>query len=307
MHKFPKWLVAVALTVTFVPSSPLTAQEPGSKGPGISGLERGLRLSLPGNIDRSLRSALPIMSTGNRARLLRMEKVQQELKLEGDTLEKVKTVVKEDNIKRFEASEQAVQMIKAAMTEEAISKENTAKLQKEIEEKTMKLDAETDKILADLLDEGQWKRLGQLQFQLALRKRMKNFLLDDESAEQLAITKEQTTKLEAIKVEADKSEEEAKAKRSEMLQAARQELLQKPRQNRGDRAASREALMAVFKQRRKESSERSKKVDESVMAVLSDEQRKTLDDMTGEKFVFPKAKSGSGVGGGGFRSRPNRG
>ena len=162
-----------------------------------------------------------------------------------------------------------------------LSEELASKLRAEVVEKATKLRTRTDKILAALLTRKQWERLGQLHLQRKLSDGVHAVLLEKDNAKKLAITQEQTTKLQALKQEAEKNREQERTERLDMMKGALQA--------EGDRDANRRQLRELLKDLQATQAKRRKQYDEKAIASLSDEQRKTFNAMKGRKFTFPKS------------------
>ena len=116
----------------------------------------------------------------SKAQLLGMEEVQKELKLEGDDLETVTAAVDGYNEERRSFNDrggrnnfdrEAYQEMSDDERAEARKKftEEREKAAAEVAKKMKKLNKETDEILAALLDDKQWKRLGEIQVQSTLQ------------------------------------------------------------------------------------------------------------------------------------------
>ena len=299
MHDSGRLLVAV-IVVTFLPSpaSSVFAQRAGDGGDASPELNNAIRLRI--GAGRNVLSALPTMRK-DKTQLLQIKAVQEELKLEGDVLEKVKLALKGHSGKRRQLYTETVKAVKTAADgneREQLSEELASKLRAEVVEKATKLRTRTDKILAALLTRKQWERLGQLHLQRKLSDGVHAVLLEKNNAKKLAITREQTTKLQALKQEAEKNREQERTERLDMMKGALQA--------EGDRDANRSQLRELLKDLQATQAKRRKQYDEKAIASLSDEQRKTFNAMKGRKFTFPKSARSvsSGGGGGGFRISP---
>ena len=124
------------------------------------------------------------------------------------------------------------------------------------------------KKIKKMLDKKQLKRLTELKMQ-----RMGTALLHDGLfQEMLELSAEQTEQLNSLKEEFDKG-------RQKMLDDMRSQM----RSGGGDREAMREVMMDMQDMM----TDKREKYAKETLGVLSDEQRKKLEDIKGKKFKFP--------------------
>ena len=221
----------------------------------------------------------------DRARLLEMDKVRAELKIEeaqAATIDAALEAYREQRSTGAPFDRDAF----SKMTEE----ERTAafeKMQKEREE----LSKSTDEVLNALLEEGQKTRLDQITVQMRLAMGTFATLKADDMKTKLNLTEEQVTKL--TEAEAAINEERTKAM-EEMRNGGSFDF-----QKMGEK-------MAEFQ----------KKSTESAMALLTDDQKKMVTEMTGPEFKIEMrdmmgrppgggrgGRDGGGRDGGGGRGR----
>lgn len=229
--------------------------------------------------------------TMSKVDLLRMEEVQKELKLGDDVLETVNGAVQayRDQVReitdgmRDDRPEFDRESFRDAEKLAAYRKE-MAKYQEKITKKTAPVTKETEEILAAILSEEQWKRLGELEVQSMMQSGVLTALLNKDFAAKLKVTKEQTTKLETLKKDSDKASEEATTKMREQMRAAFS----------GGGGGD---FRAMMEEAQKAGQERQKKVGEKATSMLTDEQKKMMAEMKGKEFKFPERR-GRNFGGG---------
>lgn len=222
----------------------------------------------------------------DRAMLLGAEKVRTELKIEeaqAATIDAALAAYREERSNAPRPDRDAIQ----AMTEE----ERTAyfeKSQKEREE----LSKKTDEVLNALLEPEQAKRLDQIAFQLKLSSATVATLKNDDMKSRLSLTEEQLAKL-------DEAEKAAAADMAKMFEEMRAAGGGRPPGGQpgagGGFAAMQEKMTAA-----------RAKSTEAVMAVLTEEQKKTIEELKGPKFELDmRSMFGGGRGGppGGGRQR----
>jgi hypothetical protein len=233
--------------------------------------------------------------------LLRMEEVQKELKITDDVLETVTGAV--------DAYREQVREISNSMRDDrpqfsredfrdqeklAAYRAEMVKYQEKISKKTAPVTKETEEILAALLSEEQWKRLGELETQSMMQQGVLAALMNKELSAKLKVTKEQTGKLETLKKDSDKEAQEAQTKMREEMRAAFS----------GGGGGDFRGMMEKVQ---KASKDRQKKVDDKAMAMLTDEQKKMMTEMKGKEFKFPENQRGRGGFGGGRGGRDGGG
>ena len=318
MQKFSFMVRTAAIAAVFalIAGSSLQAQEEGGRGGrgGQRGQRGGGQRGQRGGGQRGFGQrgfgGTRTARTISKAALLSMEEVQKELKLEGDDLETVTGVIDGYNDKRRGFSQrarssfdrQAFQEMSEEERREAISKitEEREKAAAETAKKTKTLNKETDEILAALLDENQWKRLGEIQVQSTLQNGLVAAMMDKDFAAKINLSKEQSKKLEDIKKAGEKATEETRGKMREMFSG-------------GFDRSKMEEYRAMQTEVSKMAEERTKKAMETVEGMMTDEQKKLLEEMKGKAFKFPERRGRAGAGrggqrggGGGRGGRPNR-
>ena len=224
----------------------------------------------------------------DRATLLRADKVRQELKIEeaqAATIDAALMAYREER----EASPRPDRDAFEKMTEE----ERTAYFEKSRKERE-ELSKKTDEILAALLEEPQTKRLDEIAIQVRMSFSASATLKADDIKKKLSITDEQVAKLD----EAEKTAGADMQKMFEEMRAAGGGGAP------GGGGPGGEAMRAKMDEMRKKSTE-------SALAVLSPEQKTTLDGLKGAAFELDMRAlmGGRGFGGqagGGSRGRGGR-
>ena len=230
----------------------------------------------------------------DRAALLRIEKVRLELKIEEAQAATIDAALDAYNEQRS-ASPRPDREAFEKMTEE----ERTAyfeKSQKEREE----LSRKTDEILVALLEQPQAKRLDEVAIQARLTMSATMTLKADDIKGKLMITDEQIAKLDEAQKVLD--EERQKAFQDAFAGGG------------GGQGGDREAMRARMTEMM---AAMQKKSTEAAMAVLTDDQKKALDEMKGAAFELtmrdfmggrgfggPPGGGRGGQGGGGRGGRP---
>jgi hypothetical protein len=143
-----------------------------------------------------------------------------------------------------------------------------------------KLSKKTDEVLSALLQADQLKRLDQIGLQLKLQMSLTRTLQEDELKSKLSITEEQVAKLETV-------EEESNTKRREVFGQMFNRDPDAERPSREEMQAKMETL--------------NKEITDSAMAVLTDAQKKSLEEMKGEAFAMDMRALFGGRGGPGGR------
>ena len=228
----------------------------------------------------------------DRAALLRIDKVRQELKIEEAQAATIDAALDAYNEQR-DASPRPDREAFEKMTEE----ERNAYMEKSRKERE-ELSKKTDEILVALLEEPQVKRLDEVAIQARLAMSATMTLKADDIKGKLMITDEQIAKLDEAQKAAD-----------EERQNAMQEAFAGGGQG-GDREAMRARMTEMMTALQKKSTE-------AAMAVLTDDQKKTLDGMKGAAFELtmrdffggrgfggPPGGGGGGRGGQGGGGRP---
>lgn len=265
---------AVLLSLaTILVSSIVQAQPPGGGGGGrggFGGFGGGFGGGRGGfNVDRAM--------------LLGAEKVRTELKIEeaqAATIDAALAAYREERGNAPRPDREAIQ----AMTEE----ERTAyfeKSQKEREE----LSKKTDEVLNALLEPEQAKRLDQIAWQLKLNAATVATLKSDDMKAKLSLTEEQVAKLD----EAEKAAAADMMKMFEEMRAAGGGPGGQPGGNPGGPGGGFAAMQEKMTAARAKSTE-------AALAVLTEEQKKTIEELKGAKFDLDmRALFGGGRGGNG--------
>ncbi len=216
----------------------------------------------------------------DRAALLRIDKVRQELKIEEAQAATIDAALDAYNEQRS-ASPRPDREAFEKMTEE----ERTAyfeKSQKEREE----LSKKTDEILGALLEVPQVKRLEEVTIQARLATSATTTLKADDIKGKLMISDEQIAKLD----EAQK-----------VLDEERQKAFQDAFAGGGGQGGDRDAMRAKMTEMM---AAMQKKSTEAAMAVLTDDQKKSLEEMKGAAFELTMRDF---MGGRGFGGPPGGG
>ena len=222
----------------------------------------------------------------DRAALLRIDKVRQELKIEEAQAATIDAALDAYNEQR-NASPRPDREAYDKLTDE----EKTAYREKS-EKVRVELSQKTDEILEALLEVPQVKRLDEVTVQARLSMSATMTLKADDMKSKLMITEEQIARLdEAQKV----AEEERQKAMQEAFAGAGG-----PGQG-GDREAMRAKMTEIMTALQKKSTE-------AAVAVLTEDQKKTLDEMKGAAFELTMRDffGGRGFGppGGGRSGRP---
>jgi len=213
--------------------------------------------------------------TMDRAMMLRNEQVRKELNIE------------EAQAATIDAALEAYQEERSPRPDrDAIGKmseeERNAlfdKMRKEGEE----LSKKTDEVLGALLETEQSKRLDQISFQMKLTVAMIATLKGDELKSKLSLTEEQIVKLDEV-------EKTAEADRQKMFEEMRAAGGGGGQGRGGEGYAQMQEKMQAAR----------KKITDAAMAVLSAEQTKAIEEMSGAKFELDmRAMFGGGRPGGG--------
>ena len=274
--RFLRQAVAYSL-VTLLVSAIASAQPPGGGGGrgGFGGFGGGSGGGRGMTVDRAM--------------LLRNEQVRTELKIEeaqAATIDAALEAYREERSASPRPDRDAI----GKMSEE----ERTAlfdKMRKEGEG----LSKKTDEVLGALLETEQTKRLDQISFQMKLNTAMIATLKGDDLKSKLSLTEEQIAKL-------DELEKAAEADRQKMFEEMRAAGAGAPGGGGGEGFAQMQEKMQAAR----------KKTTDAATALLTAEQNKTIEDMSGAKFELDMramfgggrgVPGGGGQGGGGGRQR----
>ena len=223
----------------------------------------------------------------DRAALLRIDKVRQELKIEEAQAATIDAALDAYNEQR-DASPRPDREAFEKMTEE----ERNAYMEKSRKERE-ELSKKTDEILVALLEEPQVKRLDEVAIQARMAMSASATLKADDIKGKLMITDEQIAKLD----EAQKA-----------LDEERQKAFQEAFAGGGGQGGDREAMRAKMTEMM---AALQKKSTEAAMAVLTEDQKKALDGMKGAAFELTmrdfmggRGFGGPPGGGGGRGGRP---
>ena len=207
----------------------------------------------------------------DRAALLRIDKVRQELKIEEAQAATIDAALEAYNEER-NSSPRPDRDAFEKMTEEERTKyfEESGKKREELSKKT-------DEILVALLEEPQAKRLDEIAIQIRLTMSATATLKADDMKQKLTVTDEQVAKLDAVEKEADASRQKAF---QEMFAGGQG----------GDREAMRTKMGEMM-------ADMQKKNTEAAMSVMTDDQKKTLDGLKGAAFEINLRDMMGGRGG----------
>ena len=215
----------------------------------------------------------------DRAALLRIDKVRQELKIEEAQAATIDAALDAYNEQR-DASPRPDREAFEKMTEE----ERNAYMEKSRKERE-ELSKKTDEILVALMEEPQVKRLDEVAIQARLAMSATTTLKADDIKGKLMITDEQIAKLD----EAQKAADDERQKTMQEAFAG------------GGQGGDREAMRARMTEMM---TAMQKKSTEAAMAVLTDDQKKALDGMKGAPFELTMRDF---MGGRGFGGPPGGG
>ncbi|MBL8815868.1 MAG: Spy/CpxP family protein refolding chaperone [Planctomyces sp.] len=258
-------------------------QERGNRGPGGQEGGRGQRGGFGGGGFGGGAFGGGMMGRGGasitRATLLGMEQIRKELMIEEAQATTIDAAIEAYREERRNAARPDFQAIQG-MSEE----ERTAffeKMQKDREEATKKSDADMNA----LLEADQVKRLDEIVLQAKLKLALIPTLKGEELAKKLSLTEDQTAKLTSV-------EEAANAKRDEAMAAMRENFTP---------GGDREQMREMMEKMQAEGEKRQKETETEAMAVLTDEQKSTLEGLKGKTVELDaRMLRGGGFGGGGF-------
>ena len=199
---------------------------------------------------------------GLMAPMLGMEKVQKELGLEGDDATKVTEQVQE---MQSEMRETMREIFQDSQGDREAMMKKFREINEEYAEKEKKM-------LKELLNEKQLKRLKQLNIQ----RQGVAALTNKEFADKIGLSSDLQKKI------------------SETMQEVTADMREKMREAMQDR--DRDAMQKIAKEGREQA-------EKAVMELLSDDERRKFEEAKGEAFEFPQAPAG-GRRGGGRRGRP---
>jgi hypothetical protein len=270
--RFLRQAVAYSL-VTLLVSAIVSAQPPGGGRGGFGGFGGGGGRGF----------------TMDRAMMLRNEQIRKELKIEeaqAATIDAALEAYREERSATPRPDRDAI----GKMSEE----ERTAlfdKMRKEGEE----LSKKTDEVLGALLETEQTKRLDQISFQMKLNGAMVATLKGDDLKSKLALTEDQVAKLDEVEKAADADRQ----KMFEEMRAAGSGGGGAPGGGRGGEG---------FAQMQEKMQAARKKINDAAMAVLTADQTKMIEEMSGAKFELDmRAMFGGGGFGGGGRDKGGKG
>lgn len=272
--RFLHQAVAYSL-VTLLVSAAASAQPPGGGGRGGFG---GFGGGFGGGRGFSM----------DRAMLLRNEQIRKELKIEeaqAATIDAALEAYREERSATPRPDRDAI----GKMSDE----ERTAffdKMRKEGEE----LSKKTDEVLGALLETEQTKRLDQISFQMKLNTALVATLKGDELKSKLSLTEDQIAKLDEVEKAAD---------------ADRQKMFEEMRAAGGGGGAPGGGRGEGFAQMQEKMQAARKKISDAAMAVLTADQTKMIEEMSGAKFELDmRAMFGGGrPGGDGGRDKGGKG
>ena len=222
----------------------------------------------------------------DRAALLRIDKVRQELKIEEAQAATIDAALDAYNEQRNASPRPDREAY------DKLSEEEKAAYREKSEKERAELSKKTDEILEALLEVPQVKRLDEVTVQARLSMSAMMTLKADDMKSKLMITDEQMAKLDEAQKVAD--EERQKAMQEAFAGAGGQG-------QGGDREAMRARMTEIMTALQKKSTD-------AAIAVLTDEQKMTLDGMKGAAFELTMRDffGGRGFGppGGGRGGRP---
>ena len=268
--RFLRQAVAYSL-VTLLSSAIVSAQPPGGGRGGFGGFGGGGR-----------------GFTMDRAMMLRNEQIRKELKIEeaqAATIDAALEAYREERSATPRPDRDAI----GKMSEE----ERTAlfdKMRKEGEE----LSKKTDEVLGALLETEQTERLDQISFQMKLNGAMIATLKGDDLKSKLSLTEDQVAKLDEVEKAAD---------------ADRQKMFEEMRAAGGSGAPGGGRGGEGFGQMQEKMQAARKKINDAAMAVLTADQTRMIEEMSGAKFELDMRAmfGGGGFGGGGPGGGRDRG
>lgn len=268
--RFLRQAVAYSL-VTLLSSAIVSAQPPGGGRGGFGGFGGGGR-----------------GFTMDRAMMLRNEQIRKELKIEeaqAATIDAALEAYREERSATPRPDRDAI----GKMSEE----ERTAlfdKMRKEGEE----LSKKTDEVLGALLETEQTERLDQISFQMKLNGAMIATLKGDDLKSKLSLTEDQVAKLDEVEKAAD---------------ADRQKMFEEMRAAGGGGAPGGGRGGEGFGQMQEKMQAARKKINDAAMAVLTADQTRMIEEMSGAKFELDMRAmfGGGGFGGGGPGGGRDRG
>lgn len=262
------WCSMAAVLVAVCAMSVADAQPPGG-GRGERGGQRGGGRGGFGGPPRPV--------SISKAQLLRSEDVQEDLNISEAQSETIKAALESFREEQGGAFGRGGERPDFRSMSEEERREFFEKMQKQREELTQK----TDEIVVALLEKDQVRRLDQIGLQIKLRMAMLPTLKSDEMKKELSLTDEQLAKLEA-------TEEEIQ----EAQQKMREEMFARFRGNEGGERPDFGAIREKFEAARKDS-------EKKILAVLTEEQQKKLDELKGQPLdVDMRAFQRGGFGGG---------
>ncbi len=223
----------------------------------------------------------------DRAMLLRIDKVRADLKIEEAQAATIKAAL--DAYR--EESNSTPRLDRDAFSK--LSEEEQTALREKGQKDREELSKKTDEVLGALLEPEQTKRLEQIAFQMKLNSSLFATLKGDDLKSKLALSDDQIAKL-------DEAEKAAQTEMQQLFAGGGQGGRGNP--GGGGDPAAREAMQKKFADART-------RTTESAMAVLSDDQKKQLDEMTGPKLELEMRDLFGGFGGqgGGGRQRGGNG
>ncbi|MEQ9411887.1 MAG: Spy/CpxP family protein refolding chaperone [Fuerstiella sp.] len=201
--------------------------------------------------------------TVSKAMLLRLEDVLDELQIDESQGETIKAALDAYRQERDDSRPDRSSF-------EGKSDEERRALFEKMQQDREALVKKTDEIVVSLLEKDQAKRLEQISLQLKLRGGLAAALKSDDLQGKLSLTDEQVVKLE----EAEKAAEEARNKMMEEMRASFQ----------GGRGQGGEGQRPDFTAMREKMEAARKEADTAAMAVLTDSQKGTLEELKGKPF-----------------------
>ncbi|MFO1002055.1 MAG: Spy/CpxP family protein refolding chaperone [Planctomycetaceae bacterium] len=216
----------------------------------------------------------------DRAAMLRIDKVRQELKIEEAQAATIDAALDAYNEQRNSNP----RMDRDAY--DKLSEEEKTAYREKSDKERAELSKKTDEILVALLEAPQVKRLDEVTIQARLSMSAANTLKADDIKSKLMITDEQVAKLDEVQ---------------KTMEEERQKAMQEAFANAGGQGGDREAMRAKMTEMM---TAFQKKSTEAAVAVLNDDQKKSLEEMKGAPFELTMRDF---MGGRGFGGPPGGG
>lgn len=228
----------------------------------------------------------------DRATLLRNDKVRQELKIE-----EAQAATIDSAIEAYREERSATPFDREAFGK--LTEEERAKFFEDAQKKREELSKKTDEVLTALLDDTQGKRLDEISLQVRMSLSASGTLKADDVKKKLAVTDEQIAKI-------DEAEKTANEERQKMFAELFAGGGGRPPRGEAPAATPGAAPGGNREAMREKMDEMRKKSTEATLAVLTDEQKQTLEGLKGAAFEINPMEL-FGRPGGGFGGPPGQG